>query len=626
MKTRSHDRAADDAAPRSSHAPLHPARRRLGADRSWATRACCAPRASRRGVPPFLKGKGQGWLTAEYGMLPRATNTRDAPRGRRRQAVGPHAGDPAPDRPLAARGVRPGGARRAHDHASTATCCRPTAARAARRSPAPASRCADAVAWLPRARRARRRADARLRRRGVGRHRRRHAAARPRLRRGLRLRHRHERRDDRRRRLRRGAGHGRSARRSRAPRWTRCSRSPQQGIARAASTRSARALAARDRRGWCSRRATPASCASSAAARRRSASTSSRQARARHRRSRRAASRPSSRTRWPRRATRARRAGCRRSPTIPASASTRSAARRACCSARYAGEPTSDARNNAALLAALRGVADRRAHYYCVLVLVRHADDPAADHRRRRLARQRSSMRRAAAAASATTRISRTPRPGLTGAEMPLGAKNALSHRGQAMRSADRAARRASIADERSTVMRSRRRSIVLARRDHAAAFRRAAAAVALRPHPVVRAQVPVLRFQLARGAGRRCPRTRYVDALIADLEARAAVDLGPQGAARCSSAAARRACSPRASIDRLLSAVRARLPLLPDAEVTLEANPGTFERDEVRRLLRAPASTGCRSASRASTTRILQRARPRARRRRSARAPPKRR
>ena len=28
------------------------------------------------GVPPFLKSKGQGWLTAEYGMLPRATHTR----------------------------------------------------------------------------------------------------------------------------------------------------------------------------------------------------------------------------------------------------------------------------------------------------------------------------------------------------------------------------------------------------------------------------------------------------------------------------------------------------------------------------------------------------------------------
>jgi ribonuclease PH len=28
------------------------------------------------GVPAFLKGKGRGWLTAEYGMLPRATDTR----------------------------------------------------------------------------------------------------------------------------------------------------------------------------------------------------------------------------------------------------------------------------------------------------------------------------------------------------------------------------------------------------------------------------------------------------------------------------------------------------------------------------------------------------------------------
>ena len=27
-------------------------------------------------VPPFLKGQAQGWVTAEYGMLPRSTNTR----------------------------------------------------------------------------------------------------------------------------------------------------------------------------------------------------------------------------------------------------------------------------------------------------------------------------------------------------------------------------------------------------------------------------------------------------------------------------------------------------------------------------------------------------------------------
>jgi XTP/dITP diphosphohydrolase len=45
-------------------------------------------------------------------------------------------------------------------------------------------------------------------------------------------------------------------------------------------------------------------------------------------------------------------------------------------SARYAGEPKSDSRNNEKLLQAMEGVVDRRAHYYCVLVLVRHADDP----------------------------------------------------------------------------------------------------------------------------------------------------------------------------------------------------------------------------------------------------------
>jgi XTP/dITP diphosphohydrolase len=46
-------------------------------------------------------------------------------------------------------------------------------------------------------------------------------------------------------------------------------------------------------------------------------------------------------------------------------------------SARYAGDnPKSDRRNNDKLLHDLQGVTDRRAHYYCVLVLVRHADDP----------------------------------------------------------------------------------------------------------------------------------------------------------------------------------------------------------------------------------------------------------
>ena len=45
-------------------------------------------------------------------------------------------------------------------------------------------------------------------------------------------------------------------------------------------------------------------------------------------------------------------------------------------SARYAGEPKSDQRNNEKLISDLVGQADRRAHYVCVLVFVRHADDP----------------------------------------------------------------------------------------------------------------------------------------------------------------------------------------------------------------------------------------------------------
>src|SRR5256714_9246782 len=39
------------------------------------TRVLCTASVEEK-VPPFLKGKGTGWLTAEYGMLPRATNTR----------------------------------------------------------------------------------------------------------------------------------------------------------------------------------------------------------------------------------------------------------------------------------------------------------------------------------------------------------------------------------------------------------------------------------------------------------------------------------------------------------------------------------------------------------------------
>lgn len=45
-------------------------------------------------------------------------------------------------------------------------------------------------------------------------------------------------------------------------------------------------------------------------------------------------------------------------------------------SARFAGAPKSDQRNNALLIEKLAGESDRRAHYVCVLAMVRYAEDP----------------------------------------------------------------------------------------------------------------------------------------------------------------------------------------------------------------------------------------------------------
>ena len=51
------------------------------------TRVLCTASVEDK-VPPFLRGKGQGWVTAEYGMLPRATHTR----GNREAAKGKQSG------------------------------------------------------------------------------------------------------------------------------------------------------------------------------------------------------------------------------------------------------------------------------------------------------------------------------------------------------------------------------------------------------------------------------------------------------------------------------------------------------------------------------------------------------
>src|SRR3546814_16687734 len=65
--------------------------------RDWSSDVCSSDLGDTRvlctasvetSLPPWLRGKGKGWVTAEYGMLPRATHTR----GRREAASGKQSG------------------------------------------------------------------------------------------------------------------------------------------------------------------------------------------------------------------------------------------------------------------------------------------------------------------------------------------------------------------------------------------------------------------------------------------------------------------------------------------------------------------------------------------------------
>jgi putative oxygen-independent coproporphyrinogen III oxidase len=77
-------------------------------------------------------------------------------------------------------------------------------------------------------------------------------------------------------------------------------------------------------------------------------------------------------------------------------------------------------------------------------------------------------------------------------------------------------------------------------------------------------------------------PEARYLDALRADLDAALPFVWGRRVVSIFIGGGTPSLFSPD-SIDRLLADVRARLPLEPGCEVTLEANPGTFERDRFR-------------------------------------------
>ena len=110
--------------------------------RAWSGSATPgAVTASRREqLPPWLRGKGKGWVTAEYGMLPRATHTR----GRREAAKGKQSGRTQEIQRLIGRSLRAVvDLEKLGERQITLDCdvSRPMAARAPPPSPAPGSRC-----------------------------------------------------------------------------------------------------------------------------------------------------------------------------------------------------------------------------------------------------------------------------------------------------------------------------------------------------------------------------------------------------------------------------------------------------------------------------------------------------
>jgi len=102
-------------------------------------------------------------------------------------------------------------------------------------------------------------------------------------------------------------------------------------------------------------------------------------------------------------------------------------------SARFAGEPRSDARNNERVVELLADKDNRRAHYYCVVVLLRHSEDPEP------VIAEGSWAGEIVAQPRGTSGFGYDPHFflrdfGKTAAELDPEQKNLLSHRGKAMR------------------------------------------------------------------------------------------------------------------------------------------------------------------------------------------------
>jgi XTP/dITP diphosphohydrolase len=102
-------------------------------------------------------------------------------------------------------------------------------------------------------------------------------------------------------------------------------------------------------------------------------------------------------------------------------------------SARYAGEPKDDQRNNEKLLRALAVQEDKRVHYYCVIVAVRHAEDPEPLIAEGIWQGEITPMPRGENGFGYDPYFL-LPDLGKTAAELPPEQKNAASHRGKALR------------------------------------------------------------------------------------------------------------------------------------------------------------------------------------------------
>jgi len=102
-------------------------------------------------------------------------------------------------------------------------------------------------------------------------------------------------------------------------------------------------------------------------------------------------------------------------------------------SARYAGEPKSDASNNDKLIADLANASNRRAHYTCVMVYVRHPDDPEPVIAEGRWFGEIIDTPRGENGFGYDPYFL-VPEFDKTGAELDEDTKNSISHRGHALR------------------------------------------------------------------------------------------------------------------------------------------------------------------------------------------------